>query len=657
MNHYFIFITLIFTVVAFAGDTASSDTLKKNRRTPAREKAAGAIYFDIKTHRAGNIWLTVTNFGQFGQENERPSCEFPANSAVEYLFIGAIWVGAIVDGDTLVSFGYEGSAQDREMFPGESQQDSILERTIRPGAKNDSSAVSEQDFIAVFSDTNRSTLAAPGHKPMGVKVTQKSYSWSYSYAEDFIIFDYLIKNISYLIGRPKHFSKLFMGIYIDGDCGHTSLPYPAYSFDDITGFLRVNADGDTINVAWIKDNDGDNGLTPGVTGVRVLFPDPKTISYNWWTINTANWGPTNPNNPFDVSGDPNTDAEKYRLMSNGEIDPDQLRSNPPPGIDPRGMDSRYFLSFGPFELPPDSTLRLTLAYIGGLPEGEKDEFEDLGLNARWAHDVYDNPSANGFRDGIPDFKGPPPPPSPNLQIIPGDRQVTIRWDNSSESAYDQFSRLYDFEGYRLYRGRSGVFSEMQLLGEYDLANGFGHDFGFAALNPQTENTGGAGKIWYTYEDKGLTNVELYYYAVTAYDSGFARTGLEPLESSPGINLTRAAPSIGPATHEPLQEVLVVPNPYRLAQKYFDQGWEIGTGDTQRRIDFINLPEKCTIRIYTLAGDLVATLEHDFPGRSPVKNRESWNMVSRNIQAIASGIYLFAVEAAQGKYIGKFTVVY
>ncbi|NUO81603.1 hypothetical protein HUU05_16150 [candidate division KSB1 bacterium] len=317
------------------------------------------------------------------------------------------------------------------------------------------------------------------------------------------------------------------------------------------------------------------------------------------------------------------------------------------------MDTRYFLSFGPFDVPPDSTLKLTLAYIGGQPEGDKSEFDDLGINARWARDVYDNPPA----DGKPDFEGPPPPPAPNMEITPADKQVTIRWDNSPESTLDKFSRIQDFQGYRVYRSRSGVLNEMEMLGEYDKVDDFGYNFGFAALNPEMKIDNGDTTVWYTYVDKGLTNGEFLYYAVTAYDSGFAPTGLEPLESSPIINLKRVAPSIGPAASEPIQEVLVVPNPYRINENYFEQGWERGRNDTDRRIDFTNLPEKCTIRIYTIAGDLVALLEHDYPARSAIKNRESWNMISRNLQAIASGIYLFAVESAQGKYVGKFTIAY
>ncbi|MCI0513445.1 hypothetical protein L0128_09555 [candidate division KSB1 bacterium] len=612
----------------------------------------------FKTHNVGNMWLTVTNeglIGAYGGIGGYPNCEFPANSDVEYLFTGSIWIGALVGKDTLVSVGADGWAGGQEMRPGWTEADTILYHSTRiPG---DTLAMSEQDFICSYMDTSLlfADLDAE-HEPMGLEIEQRSYAWSYSYAEDFVIYDFYIKNRSALLGTPRIFKSLFMGVYIDGDCGHTSIAN--YAQDDITGFLRVNSTGDTVNLAWIKDNDGDGGLTPGVTGVRVLFPDPKTVSYNWWDP-PSKWGPTNPNNPNDWAPHPGTDAQKYRVMSNGEIDPDQMAANAPSGIVTTGMDTRYFLSFGPFDLEPDSVLKLTLAYVGGLPGPGYDEFEDIGRNARWARDVYDNPPA----DGIPDFKGPPPPPSPKMKVVPGDRQVTLFWDEAPEYALDTFTKFVDFQGYRIYRSRSGIISEMELLGEFDKLDGYGLNIGFDAIevvSPEVEIApNGDTTIWkYTYTDRGLTNGEFLYYAVTSFDSGYVPTGLDPLESSPAINLTRIAPSAGPQSDAEMTEVLVVPNPYRLTADYYGMGWETGSGDTDRRIDFIQIPVKCKIRIYSLAGDLVALIDHEFPAKSATKHSESWDLVSRNIQMIASGIYLFSVETESGKkYVGKFVVIY
>ena len=652
---FIVLLTLIFMLAPIylsARDVVSGDKSSQPLAKPAPANV------QMKTHNVGNIWLTVTNnglIGAYGNLGGYPNCEFPANSDVEYLFTGAIWIGAIVGKDTLVSVGADGWAGGKEMRPGWADSDSIQHRSTRN--PQDTLAVSEQDFICSYSDTSTVfTDVDVGHKPMGLSIEQRSYAWSYSYAEDFVIYDFYIKNCSYWIGPPQTFKDLYMGVYIDGDCGHTSITN--YFQDDITGFLKTNSEGDLVNLAWLKDNDGDGGLTPGVTGVRVLFPDPETVSYNWWDP-PSKWGPTNPNNPNDWAPHPGTDGQKYRVMSNGEVDPDQTEANAPSGINTSGMDTRYFLSFGPFDVEPDSVLKLTLAYVGGLPGPGYDEFDDIGRNARWARDVYDNPPA----DGIPDFKGPPPPPSPRLRVVPGDKQVRLEWDDSPEYAIDSFTKFVDFQGYRIYRSRTGVISDMELLGEYDKIDNFGLNLGFGEIEmiePKMEvSDKGDTTVWrYAYTDRGLTNGEFLYYAVTSFDSGYVPTGLDPLESSPAINLARVAPSAGPTTDEEMDEVLVVPNPYRLTEDYVGMGWETGTGDTDRRIDFVQIPATCTIRIYTLAGDLVHIIDHDFPAKSATKHQESWNLVTRNIQMIASGIYLFSVETPTGKtYVGKFVIIY
>ncbi|HMB71309.1 MAG TPA: hypothetical protein VKU85_18510, partial [bacterium] len=81
--------------------------------------------------------------------------------------------------------------------------------------------------------------------------------------------------------------------------------------------------------------------------------------------------------------------------------------------------------------------------------------------------------------------------------------------------------------------------------------------------------------------------------------------------------------------------------------------------TGRRLKFFNLPERATIRIFSLAGDLVAELEHDDalvgPGN---RGQTSWNLISRNNQDTVSGVYLYHVESQMdgSTKIGKFVVI-
>ena len=103
----------------------------------------------------------------------------------------------------------------------------------------------------------------------------------------------------------------------------------------------------------------------------------------------------------------------------------------------------------------------------------------------------------------------------------------------------------------------------------------------------------------------------------------------------------------------LNDIKVVPNPYIMGAS-----WEprriFGAGRGQRKIDFIHLPAKCTLRIFTMAGALVKTIEHDNP---VLDGSESWNLVSEDGMDIAYGVYIFHVDAPGiGKKIGKFAVV-
>jgi hypothetical protein len=103
----------------------------------------------------------------------------------------------------------------------------------------------------------------------------------------------------------------------------------------------------------------------------------------------------------------------------------------------------------------------------------------------------------------------------------------------------------------------------------------------------------------------------------------------------------------------LDNIAVVPNPY-LAAASWESRNPFKSGRGERRIFFINLPPQCTIRIYTVRGYLVDTIEHN---ASTENGSESWNLVSKDGQDIAYGVYVFHVDAPGiGEKIGKFAVI-
>jgi hypothetical protein len=118
----------------------------------------------------------------------------------------------------------------------------------------------------------------------------------------------------------------------------------------------------------------------------------------------------------------------------------------------------------------------------------------------------------------------------------------------------------------------------------------------------------------------------------------------PVNGADDIFLFRADGVDVAAAKASLDNIRVVPDPYIV-----HASWE--SSQYERKIQFTHVPEVCTIRIYTLSGDLTATLEHnDGSGTA------DWNMLSSDGLDIAPGIYFYHVESSVGNRTGRFAVI-
>jgi hypothetical protein len=105
-------------------------------------------------------------------------------------------------------------------------------------------------------------------------------------------------------------------------------------------------------------------------------------------------------------------------------------------------------------------------------------------------------------------------------------------------------------------------------------------------------------------------------------------------------------------NQDMNDVAVVPNPYPAAASWEQASQQVGRGE--RRVYFIHLPAKCTIRIYTISGNLVQTLYHN---SNLANGQEPWDLTSKDGMDIAFGIYIFEVDAGSlGKKIGRFAII-
>lgn len=95
----------------------------------------------------------------------------------------------------------------------------------------------------------------------------------------------------------------------------------------------------------------------------------------------------------------------------------------------------------------------------------------------------------------------------------------------------------------------------------------------------------------------------------------------------------------------LDAIKAVPNPFYMIGPY-----DPSPGSYQ--ICFHHLPEKCSIDIYTLAGDLIRTLQKDDASTAIA----CWDVLTEQGLPIASGIYIYVVNAEGfGTKIGKMAV--
>ncbi len=101
----------------------------------------------------------------------------------------------------------------------------------------------------------------------------------------------------------------------------------------------------------------------------------------------------------------------------------------------------------------------------------------------------------------------------------------------------------------------------------------------------------------------------------------------------------------------LNRIYAVPNPYVA----FSSTEGPGTTSNLRgenQLQFRNLPQRCTIRIYTMVGELVATIPKD-----DNTSIARWNVLSNEGQRLAYGVYIYHVDVpGLGSKIGRLALI-
>ena len=308
-------------------------------------------------------------------------------------------------------------------------------------------------------------------------------------------------------------------------------------------------------------------------------------------------------------------------------------------------DEYPFQAFGPYNFTLGDSV--TIVYVTGANGISRQLAIEKGLEWRdWYRGVegasFDNDAKNELlatgKDSLfqtvdralwawsRNLDIPDPLPAADLTVKSGPNVIYLEWEDLSNLG-DFNTGVPDLDHYVIYR-KQGNF----LVDEYNelRADGIHLLWEPIAIVPKTQHT---------YVDSNVVRGEAYHYAVTSVDDGSQNTnGLfpgQPLESSIYANRSELAAFAFEPGKADAKTVRIVPNPYIVRAGEFNF-----TGEDDRLL-FVNLPAYCVLRIYTVTGDLIKTIQHTSGSAD-----EGWDQVTNSNQLIASGVYIVQVDNAK-----------
>lgn len=245
----------------------------------------------------------------------------------------------------------------------------------------------------------------------------------------------------------------------------------------------------------------------------------------------------------------------------------------------------------------------------------------------------------------------------------------------------------DFEGFHIWRGVESDGSDLEVIGEISKEEAFKGSATGGSLEDSvyfydivpTLRTSSAwispfgaieclgtridldlGPREFFWFDCNGSNGFTYYYAVTTFDRDYepesGQQGLSKHDNCPVAEGTRY-PCIGEMVQvrmevdaqSELYNVYVVPNPVRTG------GSRLTTDNYHNFPDgyvrFVNVPANCTIKIYTVSGELVWMNDH-FDGTGNVE----WDTRNLEEQEVSSGVYVYRIVSSEDSVYGRIVVI-
>jgi hypothetical protein len=597
-------------------------------------------YLNLEAHDVSAVYLMVSNVGVIGSSMFYGSGFgfFPSNTGNNYVFGTGLWFGARydadADGDTDKVFtnGYiRGDTEFRE-GTNEQERDDLLARIFDSTdpddlaewpdrfRKNGEAYIrSDQDLVTTYTTLDKAPYF--GEFQMPIEVDQRSLAFKRGLAGQAIVFIFDI----------DHWGEEVMeGSWIGYD---SDMDVGASFSDDLSSFIRdwITPEGDTVhvNMAYAWDSDfSENSFTghPGFVGITYLRSPGNSLDgidndgdglidespFNALDddsdglvdeadevdeLGLVNYSKhCSPGVPCEVLDPPNDEIGYDIISCISDHNPDStsdiicLESVTP-------ADIRFMISSGPFDWLPGQKQQVVFAMVFANAIGNPNSLDFVGNPPRPDPNDPALSQLLAVKKTVQqlfdlDFQSTEPPPPPNLTLVPGDGQVTLLWDElplkTSDPLYEEFVKIdpeyqqYDFQGYRVWRSRTGEFSrlgdtkdpdypltpeavqdnrsipglDLTLLAQYDIADGITTessgvtcadsiillDSSVVYTECDTFNLGTDTGLRFSFVDRGdslcrMTNGFRYYYMVSSYDYNSDALPVSRLSLDSGVSFS------------------------------------------------------------------------------------------------------------------------
>jgi hypothetical protein len=577
-------------------------------------------------HDRGELWETMKDNGTIGAPNPLnpfeyyPSMDWPGGPHVlpskdeqrSYMVASGIWMG--------------GRKQGGSLFFTENGPFSFVDQGIFAPITKETNYIEDEGYDP---DKAEETIIATWTTSENIRFRRTSKAWSFRGYNNFIILEYTVTN-----NNPTELTDVFIGFpYLIRPSYQDVLAHAGwgddfnradeivryeeqrrllYAFDDTPNFSLPNDVGNY----W---EDADELRTPGYAGFAVLYADngsdgrPQPSTVLWAQLL---------NNENRLTSTSASTQSLYDILSGADNSlqaPEDQRLSP-----------FMLLACGPYTISSGGSVKIIIAEaVNGLPLQQALRgldaqpllpagLDSLRASINRAQTLYNN---NYVLAAVP-----APPPDIEIIPLPTTKEISITWLPIEETWVDPVTGESNFTEYRVYRADRSYIGPFTQIRRIRPANSLDRSRYF-------ESSSGKWRLI----DNTISLGVKYYYAVTGVntagrESWLTNRNLEPVK----------------ATSEPADNTLqvkVFPNPFREVSGFPTRGEE-------NSIVWINLPETCTITIYTISGELIRTIRHEDPNSGEVV----WNQLTDARQRVAPGIYIWTVSSPVGTARGTLLII-